>query len=192
MNEAQMISDFVRRKTAVLGCGNQSSRAMLARLRRCVGKDIRDSQESWDITLGDLPIELAGKATSNDFKPSPAEIAVHTALTTFALHMQGHDRTVDSAGRSFASAIRSMVNESNADGLKRRFDAMVTATDLTEMAYHARGLVQMMRADDSIGFDYARFAQDIYFYQFPNGRRNILMSWGQDFYTKQFENTKEE
>ena len=69
---------------------------------------------------------------------------------------------------------------------------MVTATDLTEMAYHARGLVQMMRADDSIGFDYARFAQDIYYYQFPNGRRNILMSWGQDFYTKQFENTKEE
>lgn len=192
MNDAQMISDFVRRKIAILGNGSQSSRAMLARLRRCVGKDIRDSQESWDVTLGDLPAELTGRSTSNDFKPSSAEVAVHTALTIFALHMQGRDRTADCPGRSFASAIRSMINDGNADGLKRRFDSMVTATDLTEMAYHARGLVQMMRSDDSIGFDYARFAQDIYFFQFPNGRRNVLMNWGQDFYTKQFENTKEE
>lgn len=192
MKEAQMISDFVRRKTTMLGNGSQSSKAMLARLRRCVGKDIRDSQESWDITLGDLPTELTGRAASDDFRPSPAEVAIHTALTMFAVHMQGRDHTADSIGSSFASAVRSMMNDSNADGLKRRFDAMVTASDLTEMAYHARGLVQMMRAYDGIGFDYARFAQDIYYFQFPNGRRNVLMSWGQDFYTKQLENTTEE
>ena len=192
MNEAQAVSEYVRQKTYTLGNGSQWSRAMLARLRRCVGKDIRDSQDSWEITLDGLPSELAGKSSPYDFQPSPAENAVHTALTIFALHMQGRDPSASTDARSFAAAIRSIINDSNADGIKRRFDSMVTATDLPELAYHARGLVQMIRTQSDVGFDYPRFARDIYFFQFPDGRRNVLMSWGQEFYTKPFDNKKEE
>ena len=192
MNEAQAVSEYVGQKISIICNDSPWSKAILARLRRCVGKDIRDSQESWEITLDKLPTELAGDGKYGDYNPSPAENDVHTALTIFALHMQGRSTSASTSKRSFASAVRSIMTNSNADGIKRRFDSMVTATDLSELAYHARGLVQLIKTQTDIGFDYPRFARDIYFFQFPEGRRNVLMSWGQDFYTKPIEDNKEE
>ena len=192
MSDANDVSEFVRRKIIQLGMDNQWSKGMLARLRRSVGKDIRDSQESWELTLGDMPPGLSGRIYSNEFLPSPAENAAHIALTMFAMHMQGRSTTAHSDGTGFATAIRMMMNESNMEGIKRRFDSMVTATDLSEFSYHARGLIQLMRSSGDYRFDYAMFARDLYYYQFPDGKRNTLIRWGQEFYMKPFDESKEE
>lgn len=186
-DEADAVYSYVKQKISVLSTDCQWSKAMLARLRRCVGKDIRDSEESWAVTLGDLPEDLCGRPSGDGFDPSRAEKAVHIALTLFALHMQGRKDSAQQDDRSFASAIRSVMNESNMDGIKRRFDSMVTSTDLNELAYHARGLVQIMRSSGDVRFDYAAFARDLYYYQTPNGQRNVLIRWGENFYMKSFE-----
>ena len=191
MNEADAVYGYVKQKTSMLGTDSQWSKAMLARLRRCVGKDIRDSEESWEITLGDLPEDLCGRPVGNDFEPSRAEKAIHIALTLFALHMQGRGTSAQEDGRSFSSAIRSMTDDSNMEGIKRRFDSMVTATDLNELAYHARGLIQIMRSSGDIRFDYAGLARDLYFYQTPGGQRNVLIRWGENFYATPYKNEEE-
>ena len=192
MNVADSVSDYVGRKIHLLENGSPSSKAMMASLRKCAGKDIRDSPDSWEITLSGLPEQMEGKALPDGLAPSVAENAVHVTLTLFAVHMQSRDMTANSPNRSFASAIRSMMNESNKEGVKRRFDSMVTSTDLSELAYHARSLIQLLRSTTDLGFDYQGLARDLYFYQFPDGKRNTLMRWGQDFYGKPFENDNKE
>lgn len=65
----------------------------------------------------------------------------------------------------------------------RRFNAVITSSEMTELAHHARGLIQLMKASDkNIGLDYPQFARDLYNFQFPDGRKNVILRWGQDFY----------
>ncbi len=182
MNEKKIISDYVGYKISLLDADSPWSKAELAKLRRCVGKDIRESQDTWEIILDGIPEELMGRP-ADGFEPSAAECAVHTTLTLYALHMQGRTRTANSEERSFASAIAATIDGTNDEGVRRRFASMITATDLNEMTYHARSLIQIMRTKENICFDYRSFAKDLYSYQFPEGKRNVLIRWGRDFYT---------
>ena len=86
-------------------------------------------------------------------------------------------------GESFGAAARKLKNESNEATLIRRFNFIVTSTDIAELAYHARGFIQLMKASDKIiGLDYPQFAKDLYNFQYPDGRRKVILRWGQDFY----------
>jgi len=101
----------------------------------------------------------------------------------FALHQQGSDRSVNADKVSFATAIRKMAGSFNEDSVKKRFDAMITSTDVMELANHARGLIQMMKSSKyQTGFDYGLFARDLFLFQFPDGKREMRLRWGQDFY----------
>ena len=76
-----------------------------------------------------------------------------------------------------------MARGGNEEAVKRRFNAVITSSDVIELTYHVRGLVQLMRSSEPvIGFDYPQFAKDLYNYQFPDGKRNVILRWGQDFY----------
>ena len=165
------------------------SRAMLAKLRRGIGKQPGELPELLEILLGGMPEEMYGK----DGKPSYAEWAIYTALTLFALHQQGKekDRPMSVAGKpednvagnSLGAAVGYLVkrDRKREPAIKRRFDAVITANDFTELSYHARGLVQLLRAED-IPLDYPRFAEDLYWYQFDERRNHIRMKWGEDYY----------
>ncbi len=88
-------------------------------------------------------------------------------------------------GTSFASAARSLISsdKSNEEPIKRRFDAVITSDNLTELSTHARGLVQLMKASDFVRmFNYPAFAKDLYRYQFYEGRMKVRLRWGLDFY----------
>ena len=65
--------------------------------------------------------------------------------------------------------------------IKRRFDTVLTANEFTEFAYHARGLIQLLRGGD-ITLDYPRLAEDLYRYQFDENRNRIRLRWGEDYY----------
>ena len=95
MNVADSVSDYVGRKIHLLENGSPSSKAMMASLRKCAGKDIRDSPDSWEITLSGLPEQMEGKALPDGLAPSVAENAVHVTLTLFAVHMQSRDMTAN-------------------------------------------------------------------------------------------------
>jgi CRISPR system Cascade subunit CasB len=177
----QIIAGFVRRKIALLDEETARSRALLAKLRRGIGKPPGALPEIWGITLADMPDEW----TSRGSKPSRAENAVYTALTLYALHRQGKARSMNTEDKSmtFASAAALLIrkDENRFDAVKRRFDAVATALEFTELAYHARGIVQLLKAED-INMNYPVFAQDLLFFQFPDLADNVRLRWGEDFY----------
>ncbi|MDR1615600.1 MAG: type I-E CRISPR-associated protein Cse2/CasB [Syntrophomonadaceae bacterium] len=190
----QAVSDAITQLT-MQGSGNRAGKltawgtAMLAKLRRAVGKAPGESADVWEITIGALPKELQGY----DDKPNFAELAVHTALTLFGLHQQGRIESVSENGASFGKAVRYIIISDGIkeEGVRRRFNALATAESFTELSHHARSLVQLMKSvkPKPACFDYPQFAVDLYYYQFGSEiRNNVRMGWGRDFYSFKKEN----
>jgi CRISPR system Cascade subunit CasB len=191
MSEEYSIQTFVRKKIKLLEGDSPWTHAMLAKLRRGVGKAPGSVPDIWEITLGETP-EIWH---SRDGTPSYAEIAVHTALTLYAIHQQGkglpgsvcNSEGQGNLGNSFGAAVGKLVrpDRSNEHSVKRRFDAAATATDFSELAHHARGLIQLLRGEN-IPIDYPKLAWDLYQYQFQEGADAVRLRWGQDFYRVQY------
>lgn len=185
MTKADEVALLVGKKINAIQCDLESSRPILARLRRYAGKNILDSQEIWGYVLENMPESLMGKGKEN-FEPSEAEIAVHITLSLYALHQQGTTVPVSCKGCSFSTAVRKIAvsdEEAEKSGVRRRFDAALTSSDINELSNHMRGLVQLIRQSNStIQADYPLLAKDLYQYQFPDGKKKVLMRWGQDYY----------
>ena len=144
-------------------------RADLANLRRGIGK---------------APGEELMSSTG---EPTWAEWAVSGALTLYALHQQGAQRSMQADGQRLGMAIRKLAGN-DTDRLKavqRRFNAFATARSMPECLHHLRGLVQLLRSED-IPLDYVELAGDLYEFQTPDGAARVRLRWGQDFYRNAF------
>ncbi len=191
---ADAVHRFVKGRIAVLQTDDPQNKARLAVLRRGLGKDPADSAEVWSITMEGIPDELTAKG-SGIIQATDAEWAIHTALTLYALHRQGSNAQMSTSERSFASAIRLLTDPSDESGgpVKKRFDALVTSESITEVANHARRIVQLLKASDRpIAFDYPALARDIYLYGMPGGRRAVRLRWGQDYFRAEKADRNEE
>ena len=173
------VAAFVREKIGLLDEENPWSRGMRAKMRRGIGKAPGELPEIWDLTLNGLKGDMRGK----DGKASSAELAIHTALTLYALHRQGALQSVSGGSDTFGGAAARLIRKDalRLDSVKRRFNAAATSVDFTELANHARGIVQLLKAEGII-LDYPSFASDLYYYQFPKTADNIRLKWGNDFY----------
>lgn len=81
--------------------------------------------------------------------------------------------------------------ENGQDDNKRRnyrFDRIITAQSITELANHLRGMVQLLK-QASIPLDYAMLAGDIYGLQLDAECDRVRLRWGQDYYRR---NNKED
>ena len=166
-------------------------RAELAELRRGVGRQPGDLPALWGALLADMPEQLQG---SNG--PSKAEWAVYTALTLFALHQQGEAGvSMNQPGRTLGGAVRQLAEKTAAgqdwteSSVLRRFNALATAEEITEISYHLRGMIQLLSAakDGGIPLDYPQLAADLYELQCTDPRyaqtpANVRLRWGQDLY----------
>jgi CRISPR system Cascade subunit CasB len=190
--------DSVIKQLTTPGTGKRAGKftawgtAMLARLRRAAGTLPGESADVWEVTIGALPDDRTEEARER------AELAVHTTLTLFGLHQQGSYKSVHVNGVGFGKAVKGIVdsNPSSEAGVRRRFNALATASEFAELSFHARGLVQLMRAKGS-GFDYPGFAEELYRYQTgPEERDRVRMRWARDFYafdkTEQKQNIEED
>ena len=167
------------------------SKAALAQLRRGIGKE-----------LGELPGLLgfvlpAEEITSWHEGEAMIERAIYTSITLYAFHQQGNDNCVSSglddedqsisSRNSFGHAIRSLARKKgNEEAVLRRFNKVLSAKDLMELAIHARGLIGLLRKE-KISLDYPSFAIDLYWFQQPDTRRSTLLKWGKDYYMNQRE-----
>lgn len=117
-----------------------SAVAALAKLRRGVGKQPGDLADLAQWTAPGLFVE---NYQSDDI--APEEHAAHAAITLFAMHQQGHRNDhMHRTGRSLGAAARQLrfaLGEHGEAGVLRRFNAIGTASDFTELTRHARGLV---------------------------------------------------
>ena len=179
MTDTKEVGEFIRQKIGLLDEESSRSRAMCAKLRRAIGKPPGSVPDVWELTLHGAK---DGWLSRND-KPSYAEWAIHTTLTLYALHRQGKSESMNREGFSFANATAELVrkDDNRIDAIRRRFNAVATAMEFTELAYHARGIIQLLKAED-ICMDYPRFAQDLVVFQYPGGADKIRLRWGEDFY----------
>jgi len=182
--EAKQASAFVTRKIVWLEESKNESavRAVLAKLRKGIGKKPGSMPELWDVTLGDLPEELLSKSE----EPTYGEWAVYTALTLYALHQQGkHLKTqsMNKEGVFFGTAIRKLVDhdQSNNDAFTRRFHLAAMSDSFERFSWQLRGLIQLLRAKE-IPLGYGAMTEDLFWFQFPDKRDMIRLKWGQDFY----------
>ena len=101
--------------------------------------------------------------------PSHEEWAVYLALTLYALHQQSNDTVcVSQLGCTLGRAVRRLAEQTVARGqdwtessILRRFNALATAEEITEISHHLRGMIQLLRAakPDSIPLDYPQWGR---------------------------------
>lgn len=181
-NKIEQMKAFVEKQIRMLlNCRETSGgKAMLANLRRGIGKKPGEIPELWGIILNELPEELY----HNSGEPSVGEWAVYLSLTMFALHQQGSAEPVHCAGDSLGCVAAKLDEDHDDEGKERvlrRFGPLVTAKDMPELANHLRGMVQLFKAK-GIPLDYVKLAEDLYYFQKPDEKKKVQLRWGQDFY----------
>lgn len=154
-------------------------RGIMATLRRGVGKSPGEVPELWGLIFNNMPEELLGTKGA-----SPAEWAVYTALTLYALHQQGNEKFMNVEDVSVGKAASMLVhNEDDDDRIRRRLGLVVTATSPSDLAYHLRGVIQLLSREE-IGLDYARLAKELYLMDNEEKAKDIKLAWGRDFYIR--------
>ncbi len=186
------IARFIGQKIRWISQNGQTAPALLATLRRGIGRMPGDEPALWHILFEDMPEDML----SMNGTPTRAEWAVHTALTLFALHQQGKDPAaalMHVPDMRLGRALNRLAggDEEAVKRIKRRFDAMATADRMPETVYHLRGLVQLLRAQD-IPLDYAALGQELFLLQSPAYAPGVRLQWGQDFYRRKKDATNEQ
>lgn len=194
MSATKQIRSFTEAKVRQLleSTNDSAVRASLARLRRGIGHTPGKFPELWGEYLLGMPEELLGHGT----EISRAEWAVYIALTNFAFHQQGKDRKnepMHRSGVSLGAAAARLIHKEADDRerIARRFYPVATASDMTELSQHLRGLISLLRSE-GIALDYGRLAGDLFLFQNPDTADSVKLRWGEDFCRIHFDNETEE
>lgn len=188
--ERKEVSQVVHEKLQVLlNESNEAyTKAVLAKMRRGIGHVPGEIPELWGMLLENIPEKMLSK----NGVPTQAEWAVYTALTLFALHQQGCERQKPMyvKGQSLGKAMRDLVPPEDGEALKRirrRFNVIATSSDIQELAYHLKSVVQLLRSAE-IALDYPELAGELYLYQIPGRAAQVRLRWGEKFYQNYEEN----
>ena len=177
--KSDLMRDTARRVHTLIESQDRSEgRAALAHLRRGIGHAPGELPELWGSFLAGLPESMQGK----NGKPSKEEWAIYLALTMFALHQQSKDAPVHSEGVSLGTAAAELMDSH--DDLERvwkRLMLVAGADNIDGLAYHLRGIIQLLRNTDA-KLDYAMLAGDLFEFQSPMTIGQVRLRWGQDFF----------
>jgi CRISPR system Cascade subunit CasB len=149
--------------------------ADLAALRRGIGREPGTVPEMWPYYT----------ALSADGRLSARLRAEHLALTLFAVHQQSQRQPVHRGGVGLGTALLKLRerDKSSAAAVDRRFGAAATATTLSEVGHHLRGLITQLRGVTSQpGLDYTQLVDDLYRWQFPDGQARVRRRWGSQYF----------
>ena len=152
------------------------ARGELAALRKGVSRSPGELPEIWELTRVEVP-DGAGDA------PTWEEIAVHTAMTLYAVHQQSRTEPMFSPGVGLGSAAHDLVGRDEENPSARaRFNALVTSTTVAELRHHLRSFVSLLRAR-GIALDHAMLADDIFRFQQPGGAKKVRLNWAHQYYS---------
>ena len=153
------------------------ARGELAALRRGASRSPGELPEIWELTRVEVP-DGAGDA------PTWEEIAVHTAMTLYAVHQQSRTEPMFSPGVGLGSAARRLIGPPDEENpsARARFNALVTSTTVAELRHHLRGFVSLLRAR-GIALDHAMLADDVLHFQQPGGAKKVRLAWARQYYS---------
>lgn len=152
------------------------ARGELAALRKGASRSPGELPEIWELTRVEVP-DGAGDA------PTWEEIAVHTAMTLYAVHQQSRTEHMFSPGVGLGRAARRLIGPPDEENpsARARFNALVTSTTVAELRHHLRGFVSLLRAR-GIALDHAMLADDVLRFQQPGGARSVRLNWARQYY----------
>lgn len=196
MSKKTEVQNFVGKKIKFLQAeaGLGSSNALMANLRRGIGHEPGEMPQLFGIILLDMPedfISESGIATKEEW-------VCYTVLTLYALHQQGfdiksmsmHTNEKFSIGAAMRYLASTYEGDSNAEQrMLQRLQTLSTAVDMKELSYHLRGIVQLLKSK-GIHLNYVTLAGDLYEMQFYEGKKQVCLRWGQDFYKKIYKEEK--
>ena len=153
------------------------ARGELAALRRGASRSPGELPEIWELTRVEVP-DGAGDA------PTWEEIAVHTAMTLYAVHQQSRTEHMFSPGVGLGSAARRLIGSPDEENpsARARFNALVTSTTVAELRHHLRGFVSLLRAR-GFALDHAMLADDVLRFQQPGGAKKVRLAWARQYYS---------
>ena len=152
------------------------ARGEMAALRKGASRDSGELPEIWELTSVEIP-EYASDA------PTREEIAVHTAMTLYAVHQQSRTEPMFRPGIGLGSAAHDLVGRDEENPSARaRFNALVTSTTVAELRHHLRGFVSLLRAR-GIALDHAMLADDVLRFQQPGGAKKVRLAWARQYYS---------
>ncbi|MGO1543348.1 MAG: type I-E CRISPR-associated protein Cse2/CasB [Gulosibacter sp.] len=138
---------------------------------------------AWEASFDDAPVELVGRGDA----PTKAERVVVSGLHLYAVHQQSLAVPMHELGRGLGTAIRALANPSDSESrekpVMRRYHALSTATEYSEIMHHLRGLVSQFRSS-KIPLDYAKLTTDLYFLLNPETRTRVRLAWARDLARK--------
>lgn len=156
-----------------------AAKATLAQLRRCDPANSEGVLEAWESVFSGAPEELIGRGDT----PTRAERSLAATLHLYAVHQQSKQAPMHVPGVGLGTAIRRLANpgepESRERPTMRRYHALSTATEGSEILHHLRGLIRQLR-DEGLPLDYARLSSDLYFLGSPATRSRVRLDWARD------------
>ncbi|WMC93083.1 type I-E CRISPR-associated protein Cse2/CasB [Kineothrix sp. MB12-C1] len=155
------------------------TRAALSRLRNSIGRDISETVEIWPLVFEEVPVEYLSK----NGIPTHEENAIVTSLQLYALHQQGRSDSVHKASKNSIGKALHTIRDMDNTALDRRFNSLITSGNFKELTTHLRHLISILKQEADTKIDYAKLAEDFYWYQSsPESANRMRMCWGQDYY----------
>jgi CRISPR system Cascade subunit CasB len=153
--------------------------ADLAALRRGIGQEVGTVPQMWSL----YATRAAEDDGSSDLARKRRIAAEHVALTLYGSHQQARSRPVHRNGIGLGRAITNLklTERFSEQALERRFAAAATATSFSELIHHLRGLVALLRADQTITLDYTTLVADLTDWQYDVSRSRTVRKWGLDY-----------
>lgn len=148
------------------------------------GRDLAALRRGTDREPGTVPAMWPYYSTLTDDGRMTYDLrAEHVALALFAVHQQSRPQLMHQEGTRLGTAVLALKRSDrfSADAVDRRFAATATASSLTELAVHLRGLVTQLRV---IGqpLDYTLLTRDLRNWQIPELAPAVRRRWGAQYF----------
>lgn len=155
------------------------TKAILSSLRNSIGRDVSETIAIWPLLFEEIPLEYLSKGGT----PTYEENAILASLQLYALHQQGRSKSVHGPLKSSIGKALHDIRDTNNTALDRRFNALITSGNFKELTTHLRHLISILKQEADTKIDYAKLAEDFYWYQMSAESANRMrMRWGQDYY----------
>lgn len=167
-----------------------STKKTMSVLRTAAGGDMLTTMPVWGTLFPLLP---KGNPDYDIGALTQKETAILHALSLYALHQQARPYSVwdnppfetlekkwpRNIGRSLAT-LRGLTSKS--DAVDRRFGALLTSTDVAELAQHLRYMIAILRQKTRTTVNYPQLAHDLFFYSCGYDD-SVRASWAKSYFT---------
>lgn len=169
------------------------TRALLANIRHSIDKEVSMNMDALAFVFQNLPEEMIGSRKElNEY-----EQAILTTLQMYALHQQANVNSVlkldykeRERRQNIGDALSSLRGE-DSKAIDRRFNAMITSSDVRKLEHHLRQLIKLLKAKSEVKVDYAKLANDLYWY-LRKQKDGVKIEWARSYYKFREENKKGE